>query len=152
MDFSQPQILGAVFLIAGVGFVIHTIRLSRKVQEAQMWPSVKGLVTTSVVKRSGGKNRVYRAKIRYTYTVHGHEFTGRRYALGGEVNTSSRGPAEARCVKYPEGSEPEVYYDPANPKDACLERVQEGKAFVIGIGGLFAAIGAAMLLGFLPGG
>jgi hypothetical protein len=152
MDFSQPQIIGTLLLLVGVGVVIHSIRTSRKVEAAQLWPSVKGLVTTSVVKRSGGKNRVYRAKIRYTYSVAGHEFTGRRYALGGELDTSNRARAEARCAKYPEGSEPEVYYDPSNPKDACLERVQEGKGFTMLIAGVFAAVGVAMLLGFFPGG
>ena len=151
MDFFQPPIIGTLLLLVGVGVVIHSVRTSRKVEAAQLWPSVKGLVTTSVVKRSGGKNRVYRAKIRYTYSVHGHEFTGRRYALGGELDTSNRARAEARCAKYPEGSEPEVYYDPSNPKDACLERVQEGKGFTMLIAGVFATVGAALLLGFVPG-
>jgi hypothetical protein len=103
-------------------------------------------------RRIRGRFRVYRAKIRYTYSVAGYEFTGRRYALGGELDTSNRARAEARCAKYPEGSEPEVYYDPSNPKDAGLERVQEGKAFTLLIAGVFAAVGAAMLLGFVPGG
>ena len=152
MDFSQTQIIGTLLLLVGLGVVIHSIRTSRKVEAAQLWPSVKGLVTTSVVKRSGGKNRVYRAKIRYTYSVAGFEFAGRRYALGGELDTSNRARAEARCAKYPEGSEPEVYYDPSNPKDACLERVQEGKGFTMLIAGVFAAVGVAMLLGFFPGG
>ena len=152
MDFSQPQIIGTLLILVGAGVVIHSVRMSRKVEAAQLWPSVKGLVTTSVVKRSGGKNRVYRAKIRYTYSVAGFEFEGRRLALGGELDTSNRGRAEARCAKYPEGSEPDVYYDPSNPKDACLERVQEGKGFTMLIAGVFAAVGAAMLLGFVPGG
>ena len=150
MDFFQPPIIGTLLLLVGVGVVIHSVRTSRKVEAAQLWPSVKGLVTTSVVKRSGGKNRVYSAKIRYTYSVHGFEFKGRRYALGGELDTSNRARAEARCAKYPEGSEPEVYYDPSNPKDACLERVQEGKGFTMLIAGVFAAVGVAMLLRFVP--
>ena len=152
MEFSQPQIIGTLLILVGVGVVIQSIWTSRKVEAAQLWPSVKGLVTTSVVRLSGGKNRVYRAKIKYTYSVAGHEFTGRRYALGGELDTSNSGRAEARCAKYPEGSEPEVYYDPSNPKDACLERVQEGKGFTLLIAGVFAAIGVAMLRGFVPGG
>ena len=152
MDFSQPQIIGTALLLVGVGVVIHFVRMSRKVDAAQLWPAVKGLVTTSVVKRSGGKNRVYRAKIRYTYSVAGFEFEGRRCALGGELDTSSRARAEARCARYPEGSEPDVYYDPSNPKDACLERVQEGKGFTLLVAGVFAAVGVAMLMGFLPGG
>jgi len=152
MDFSQPQILGALFLLAGAAVVIHAFRLARKVQAAQTWPSVKGFVTTSVVKRGGGRNRVYRAKIRYTYSVHGHEFEGRRYALGGELDTSSRGRAESRCARYPEDSEPEVYYDPSNPKDSCLERVQEGMGFALLIASVFAAIGVAILTGTLPSG
>jgi hypothetical protein len=152
MDFSQPQIVGTLLILAGVGVVIHAVRTSRKLEAAQLWPSVKGLVTTSVVKRSGGKNRVYRAEIRYTYSVHGQELKGRRYALGGEVNTSSRARAEERCAKYPEGCEPEVYYDPSNPKDACLERIQEGKGFTVLVAGVFAAVGLAMLLGFFGAG
>ena len=150
MDFIQPQIIGTLLLLVGAGVVVQFIWTSRKVEAAQLWPSVKGLVTTSVVKRSGGKNRVYSAKIRYTYSVHGFEFKGRRYALGGELDTSNRARAEARCAKYPEGSEPEVFYDPSNPKDACLERVQEGKGFTLLIAGVFAAVGVAMLLGFVP--
>ena len=150
MDFFQPQIVGTLLLLVGVGVVIQSIRTSRKVEAAQLWPSVKGLVSTSVVKRGGGKNRVYSAKIRYTYSVHGFEFKGRRLALGGELDTSNRARAEARCAKYPEGSEPEVFYDPSNPKDACLERVQEGKGFTLLIAGVLAAVGVTMLLGLVP--
>ena len=152
MDFFQPQILGALFLVVGLGVAVQSVRTSRKVQAAQLWPSVKGRVTKSVVERSGGKNRVYRAKIRYTYSVAGYELEGRRYALGGELDTSNRARAEGRCAKYPEGSEPEVYYDPSNPKDACLVRVQEGRGFTMLIAGAFAAVGAALLSGFVPGG
>ena len=150
MDFIQPQIIGTLLLLVGAGVVVHFIRTSRKVEAAQLWPSVKGLVTTSVVKRGGGKNRVYSAKIRYTYSVHGFEFEGRRLALGGELDTSNRARAEARCAKYPEGSEPEVFYDPSNPKNACLERVQEGKGFTLLIAGVLAAVGVTMLLGLVP--
>jgi len=152
MNFIQPQIIGTLLLLVGAGVVVQFIRTSRKVEAAQLWPSVKGLVITSVVKRGGGKNRVYRAKIRYTYSVSGFEFEGRRLALGGELDTSNRGRAEARCAKYPEGSEPEVFYDPSNPKDACLERVQEGKGFTLLIAGVLTAVGVTMLLGLVPGG
>jgi hypothetical protein len=151
MELFPQQIVALLLLAAGLVAVIHVVRTSRKVQEAQLWPSVKGLVNTSVVKRSGGRNRVYRAKIEYTYVVGGREHVGKRYALGGELDTSSRARAEERCARYPEGSEPDVYYDPANPSDACLVRAQEGVAFTILIGGVFAAVGVAMLLGFLPG-
>jgi hypothetical protein len=152
MDFSQPQILGALLVLVGAAVVVQSIRTSRKVEAAQLWPWVKGRVTASVVERSGGKHRVYHAKIRYTYSVAGFEFEGRRCALGGELDTGNRARAEARCARYPEGSEPEVYYDPSNPKDACLERVQEGKALTLLIAGAFAAAGAALLLGLVPGG
>ena len=151
MEPIQQQILGALLAAGGLGAVIHVFWTARRLREAELWPSVKGLVTTSLVKRSGGKNRVYRAKLRYTYSVHGHAHEGRRYALGGELDTSKRARAEARCARFPEGSEPEVYYDPANPNDSCLVRVQEGKAFGIAIGCVFAAAGMAMLLGILPG-
>jgi hypothetical protein len=152
MDFSQAQIIGALLILVGAVIGIHSVRTSRKVQAAQMWPSVTGLVTSSEVELSRGKNRTYRAKIRYTYRVAGYEFTGRRCALGGELNTSNRGRAEARCAKYPAGSAPQVYYDPANPKDACLERTQEGRGVTLIVAGAFAAAGVALLSGFLPGG
>lgn len=150
MDFTRIQVVGVLFCAVGSFVVYHALRMARKVREAQLWPSVKGRVVKSYVKRSGRKNRVYRAVLRYTYSVRGRQYKGRRYALGGELDTSSLARAEARCARYPEDSEPEVFFDPSNPKDSCLERVQEGKLFVIFMGVMFAGIGLAMLAGLLP--
>ncbi len=149
MELYPQQIFALLILSGGLVALAHVAWTARKVQEAQQWPSVKGHVTASEIRRGNGKNAGYRARIRYTYVVDEREHVGRRFALGGELNASSPDPVEERCTRYPEGSEPEVYYDPENPSDACLAPIVEGTAATILVGGLFTALGVAMLLGFL---
>jgi hypothetical protein len=51
-------------------------------------------------------------------------------------------------MKYPEGSIQNIFYNPANPKEACLEPIQEGGGKIeLASGFLGIVIGILLLIG-----
>lgn len=149
MEELGARVVGVALVGIG-GWFVHQNRSSREMlQRSQYWPSVKGEVLQSHVKRHGGKNTTYEARITYRYQVAGRDFTSQSVTIGNQLQ-AGRKRAQARCDRYPVGSTPEVFYDPADPKSACLERVHEGALFEMG-GALVAfGVGLAMLLGLIP--
>jgi len=78
----------------------------------------------------------------YEYKVNGRRFTGHRISVGEIAGDFA---AESTVNRYPQGAEVEVYYNPADPKQAVLERDPPpnfGKA----IGGLLAFILACAIM------
>jgi hypothetical protein len=86
---------------------------------------VRGRIVKSAVEAfsetTDGRTRTsYRAAVEFVYAVHGRDYRSNQVKL--MVQTSgSRVFAEKVCAKYPEGSDVEVHYDPANPGTAALE-------------------------------
>lgn len=147
----SPEIFGMLILACGGWFVIHEQRTAAKMKSAVHWPFVTGEILTAKLRRKGGSKPVYRARIKYRYHVGGNAYAGKAIVFGGEVN-SSRKKAEDRLGKYPEGSLQKVYYNPANPSDACLEVVHEGRIFGT-VGGLAGvSLGLMLILGIFPQG
>lgn len=130
--------------------MIHPFLTARKVKRSETWPITDAEIVESEVKAIGAKKRTHRAKIKYRYTVGGEEYTGRRVAIGGEVNSAARSRAEERTVKYPLGSNQVVFYNPDKPQEAYLERNQEGAMFVFLGGAFFCLLGLAILTGLIP--
>jgi hypothetical protein len=145
--------LGLAMIAVAVGTVIYQgLRLWR-VAASQRWPSVPGLIVRSraCVKRqhhspSGG---VRSSDIRYRYRVDDVAYESDVVCLGGQWDTSFGGPAERRLLRYPEGEAVEVYFDPANPRRACLERKTEAAMFPILIAAAFALLGLLLVSGVI---
>jgi hypothetical protein len=117
------------FVLAATGFgllaLLFFFAFRSASRKAQSWPSVRGKIVKSAVETfsemEDGRTRTsYRAAVEFVYAVHGRDYHGNQVKL--MVQTSgSRVFAEKVCAKYPEGSDVEVHYDPANPGTAALE-------------------------------
>lgn len=122
---------------------------SRQAQawESRNWPETAGRVVHSKVeehtrRKSGQIKRLYSADIRYEYSVSGQGYQGKNITWM-DGRTGSRGPAESRASQYSVGTPVTVYYNPDNPKEACLVRTA-GWAPWLMMGG-----GAVIFLGML---
>jgi hypothetical protein len=108
------------------------------------WPSSRGRVISSDLNRrqDSDGNQSEEAHVVYEYLVGGTTLQGKRVAFGG----SGAGGARKTVKRYPAGATVDVYYDPAKPASAVLERSAAGGTFVLAlVGGVFAVIGIVLL-------
>ncbi|HZW08707.1 MAG TPA: DUF3592 domain-containing protein [Phycisphaerales bacterium] len=150
-EWTEPDrlfpLFGAIFFLGGLGICAWGRWM---VARSRAWLSTSGHVVSGAVesRRNGGCGsdaagaRVFVARIVYAYQVAGRWHRASRIVVGGELNTSSRSRAERRLELYAPGSEVEVFYDPHNPANACLERRTEVTGFAL----LIAAVGAGVVL------
>jgi hypothetical protein len=140
--------MGSLIVLAGVSAVIYAILFIRlPARRTFSWPSVRGTVTHSAVKERwggtgpGNPNTVYEADVRYRYSVNGREYKSSTLRRGGNLALSVAGRAEAVAGRYPEGDDVDVYYNPANARESCLQPGEEVSAFIIGVGLIFCVVG-----------
>jgi hypothetical protein len=120
---------------------------SHEASQTANWPSTWGAIEEAGIEdfqtQDDGRWRTMkRAKVVYAYKVNGREYRGGRIAVRGWKAFSSASwflgnPAK----KYPPGKPVEVFYDPANPAEAVLERRVSGGGSIYLIG--FVLLGAA---------
>jgi hypothetical protein len=117
------------FVLAATGFgllaLLFFFAFRSASKKAQNWPSVRGKIVKSAVETfsemEDGRSRTsHRAAVEFVYAVHGRNYHGNQVKLMVQTG-GSRVFAEKVCAKYPEGSDVEVHYDPANPGTAALE-------------------------------
>lgn len=117
-------ILIAVLCSAVIGNVILLVFIFlpyRKVRQARGWSQTTGKVESSEIESrsdSEGGSTPYPAVV-YTYSVNGQSLKSDRIQPGGDVGGMV---AYKTQKKYPVSAQVSVYYDPANPSDALLER------------------------------
>ncbi len=145
--------MGLVLSGAGLAALIWTTSRRNLAQRSRSWPRAEGLILSSDIGVSGGGsvnysngNRTFHANVQYEYEAGGRTRRGHRICMGGELNTSFRGRAQARCARYSPGKHVRVHYDPANPDVACLEPVCEIAVFAYSIGTAFILIGGLLFL------
>ena len=143
------------FLWIGAGvfgglLVLATAVKMREVWLARNWLMTAGRIITAKVesrRRTGvgekaGTMANYPSVV-YEYTVAGRRYTGKRINIGenlGDVDV------EATLDRYPHGAKVDVYYNPAKPEQAVLER-EPPPNFGKAIGGLLAVVvGCAVVL------
>jgi hypothetical protein len=109
------------------------------------WPSVRGRVTAGAVVAGttfDDGSPAYYPVITYRYVVAGREYEGKRRTLiNVGVGGLLRGAAQQVVARYPVGSEVTVFYDPANPGEAVLERTNPVSGPI-----LLFALGAALVV------
>jgi len=128
-------VLGAVLLWQGW-------RRQQKVNASMSWPYVSGRVTASsvrqVVERGDAQTRDttnYVPVVQYEYQVGDKTYQGNRFAFK-EPSFSSQRKAFKLVAGFAAGSPVSVFYDPANPQDAVLERKAHGNTFLFVVGGI----------------
>ena len=126
LPFDTP--LGPIALtVVGVLAVWGGFELRDRARRMTAWPSVRGRITSSALVKDSDPmldgSPAYYPRIRYAYVVAGREYCGQRRALiNVGVGAALRGEARRVLGRYPVGSEVTVFYDPANPSEAILER------------------------------
>ena len=155
MNFLPILSLQDVVIIVIVGAVLAAIAAlfigigwysRQKVRASQAWPSAPGRVLASGVEVSSGNEggNVYRAQITYSYQVGGREFRNNRRVFGDSVSSGNRGAAERTAARFAAGSSVPVFYNPANPQDAVLERTSGVAGLMFGMGALFIVLGCGL--------
>lgn len=135
---------------AGLIAVLWAMWKQLMVRRSATWASTLGeIVRSEVVRtRSGAwdsRHTSYEACVEYRYDVGGQTLTGKTIDLGGTVHTSLQGHAARRCAAYPAGVRTLVYYDPARPERACLERTGAGPLFFGAVGVVFGVVGLFLI-------
>ena len=144
LDYGQI-IVGIGAIVAGIWLIIWIKRQDQKVQRSLSWPYTEGKILRSDVHSEWNPrmhDTYHSAEIEYEYTVDSQIFRCDTICIGGEFYTTSRRRAEAHCEKYPVGSTVNIYYNPLNPEEACLERAGEGRpwAYVAALGAVVFGI------------
>lgn len=128
-------------MLGGMGLFALLIALasSREAARAKDWKSTWGRIESSGVEKfqtlseSGGRQRwqtMQRAQVIYSYSVNGREYRGDKVAEGWKTSATFGLLARRAAAKFAQGQPVEVFYDPANPSRALLDRRVKGGGFV----------------------
>lgn len=112
-------------LVGGLGYYIYKRSQQAKVvqQAAQNWLTTQGQIVLSRVEVSGGETTTVSPHIAYQYQVGAQMYQSEVIRAGSQFfNVTSSRQAYDTTDRYPVGATVTVYYNPANPADACLER------------------------------
>lgn len=141
-------IIGLPFILLGILFLFLAKRNAKRAEESLAWLSTRGVITSSMLASfdSDDSPTTYQPKVEYEYTVANQPYTGKRIAFG-IAGSSSEAAARKVVLQYAIGSAVEVFYNPAKPSDAVLERsaATSNKVFWI-MGGVFIVAGLLTLL------
>jgi hypothetical protein len=119
------SILCTVVPFGAVGWYLYNQNKKAKaVKQASLsWLPTMGTVIKSRVEVSGGENSTVSPKVIYTYEVRGQLYQCDQIRAGDKFwSVSSSQTAYETIDRYPEGLDVTVYYNPANPAEATLER------------------------------
>ena len=141
--------IGSLILLLGAAIMLAVgVFNRRRAQASQGWPMVLGRVTDSrVVSANVEGGTTYEAHVRYAYDVHGRAFEYARLAFGDAGTDGSQAAAQRLAARYPAGAIVHVYYNPANPQDAVLERRSGASGILFVAGAIFALVGCALPAG-----
>jgi hypothetical protein len=125
----------------------------REIRRARHWPATTGTVITSTTvsyKKAPGDpgydmhdtEVVNEPRVEYEYRVGKKKYRGRRIDLG---EKTSGYELEAILDRYPVGATVTVYYDPADPHTAVLEREFPKFVWAVGIGCVVVAVAAPLV-------
>jgi hypothetical protein len=124
-----------------------------EVRRASRWPSAPGRIVSCKTrkvhtKQSGGAPSVGNVPdITYVYTVDGVEHRGKRISIG-EIKPDSP-EVEAALERYQVGRTGPVFYNPAKPDEAMLERDPPASPGVMyAIAGGLVLVGLVVVFGF----
>lgn len=146
---NEFLLFGGIFAALLIGLIVFAALVKMKeARAAQTWQSARGKITRSEIravrKRKMDDTEQVRSapSIAYEYTVNGKRYTGERIRLAEVIPESEMEPLLKR---YPLGAEVTVYYDPADPRQAALERALPAD-FGKGLAGVFLFLGGGALL------
>jgi hypothetical protein len=123
---SWLPLVASVAVLAGLG--MHLGRRARRAavvrHAAAAWGQTVGTVLSTTIQiRRLGQRRSEVPVVIYAYQVDGQPYQSYRVRAGDDTGgISLNGDASRTLERYPVGSNVTVYYDPADPTNAALER------------------------------
>jgi len=133
----QKKSLTLLFLLLAVVSLIAAPVTFYQQEETLTWKEgVATIANGEIVDRPGSSRDKYEPMVTYEYTVGGKTYVANRIAIVSKVY-NTKGTADAVLKKYAVGRQVPVFYDPARPSRAVLER--GGSLFLplaAGFGGL----------------
>ncbi len=127
---STAATLAAIDLplgLAAVGLLVIAVTVQLRARRSMRWLSTTGRVSSATVDvrvdgGANGRSTLYCPMIAYEYQVEGRDYLQNRLLIGAPVSSNFRSRAQKWVDRYPEGSAVTVYYNPADPSEAVLER------------------------------
>jgi hypothetical protein len=121
----------SIFFLVGfglLGFGVHSFYRGR---QALSWPAVEcRLLECRVQENPDSESTTWEVKVRYSYSVAGREFEGKRVAFG-YSGSSIREEHQGIYEKLQSGSRVMVRYQPGNPNDSVLAAGFNRSTFVM---------------------
>ena len=118
------QIAAGICLLLFAATLFNVVRMRGRMQAAQGWGKVEGIITTSMVEQPAthASDDLIDATpvIRYRYRVGGQELESDKVAVGG-LSVTTKVLAAKLVGRYPVGAHVDVYVDPKNPAEALLD-------------------------------
>ncbi len=124
---------GLAGVLAG-RLLLEQVQGWRQARASRNWTPTAGRILSAKLERAGARRNLLRPHVEYEYHVAERRCVGTRRVFGGRPLFEAQA-AQAVLARYPAGQAVTVYYDPAQPAEATLERRQEGLA-----GGLLIAL------------
>jgi len=146
----MTQILVPALL--GAGLFFFGWYQFRKVRASRSWPYTPGRILAATVQSEttrGQQDEADRTSfyptIQYEYYVDSQRYVGSRIAFA--VRSYSRRKAAEEALKaYQLGASVWVFFDPAKPAEAVLERKSPGGVLLMVVGGAIVLMGIAAAL------
>lgn len=106
------------------GFLLRYAPETRRQVESYDWPEVPGVVVTTLAKPWQDDKKVtkYFGRVVYGYAVGGQAYTSDLTDLGPGLKRADQRAALADVGRHRPGDPVAVYYDPADPSVAVIER------------------------------
>ncbi|KAF0243390.1 MAG: hypothetical protein FD180_3430 [Planctomycetota bacterium] len=128
---ARLYIVGAFVALVGAGLAIFGGTEAHRVSKTKAWPAADGTLDISQVQdvsTSRGGPR-FKLRVAYHFEVAGKPFHGDRLTPLGAPQ-ESEAEAISRALAHPPGQPCRVFYNPADPKENCLEPGATGKAWM----------------------
>lgn len=144
-----------IFIILGLWFTIAGFILIWGGFLSNRWPVAKGKILESRIKSGksayGMGPSAYWIYVRYSYSINGKEYSGKRYSFGkyGTAfnNTTDRAVVEEMIQGYKKGNIIDVYYSPGfHYLSVLIPGFHWASIFIFVVGVLWSLFGTGYLL------
>jgi len=136
----------------GVLLIVLNIRSKKKSEASQGWPATSARIIKSEVRKKrgmededGSANYLYVPYTEYEYEVGGVIYTSKKFSFGSHPSFSQQAKAHTYLAQYPLEASVNVYYDPANPQEAVLERIARSSKLGMIMGIVMLVVGLGTL-------